>query len=100
MLFDLRPEAPADQSWSQAGCKNRKVLAVATLDSVYFYDTQQHAPIGFVQHAHYAPLTDLAWSPNGESLWMTSQDGYCSVISFDSGELGALFVTGERVYVG
>ena len=38
------------------------VFAVASMDSVYFYNTQQHTPFGYVTSIHYANLTDLTWS--------------------------------------
>ena len=37
------------------------VFAVATLDSVLLYDTQQAAPFAFVSNIHYAALTDITW---------------------------------------
>eukprot|EP00983_Pelagomonas_calceolata_P129838 1161640-Pelagomonas_calceolata.AAC.4 len=35
-----------------------------------------------------APITDLAWSADGCSLAVSSQDGYCSLAVFEPGELG------------
>ena len=37
------------------------VFAVATLDSVLLYDTQQKCPFGFVGNIHYAAISDLMW---------------------------------------
>jgi len=37
------------------------VFAVATLDSILLYDTQQKAPFGYIGNIHYAALTDVAW---------------------------------------
>lgn len=39
----------------------RMVYAVATLDSVYLYDTQQAGPLAMLGNLHYAPFTDLTW---------------------------------------
>lgn len=39
----------------------RMVYAVATLDAVYLYDTQQAGPICMFGNLHYAPFTDLSW---------------------------------------
>lgn len=88
----------------------RMVYAVATLDSVYLYDTQQAGPIAMFGNLHYAPFTDLTWcalplppslsraaltpdaprirSVDGQTLVISSQDGYCSVVAFEPGELG------------
>lgn len=39
----------------------RMVYAVATQDSVFLYDTQQHTPICIVSNLHCATFTDLTW---------------------------------------
>lgn len=70
------------------------VFAIATRSSVYFYDTQQKTPFACVSNIHYARLTDLAWSENGEILVVSSTDGFCSIIAFEKGELGEIF-TGD-----
>ncbi|XP_065057625.1 chromatin assembly factor 1 subunit B-like [Rhopilema esculentum] len=66
----------------------RMCYAVATLDSVVFYDTQHQYPFGFVSNVHYASLTDMTWSSDGRILVVSSLDGYCSIVSFKDGELG------------
>uniref|UniRef100_A0A060T4T3 ARAD1B02090p n=1 Tax=Blastobotrys adeninivorans TaxID=409370 RepID=A0A060T4T3_BLAAD len=69
----------------------RIIYAVATQDSVIVYDTQQTSPICVVSNLHYATFTDLTWSPDGNTLLMTSTDGFASVIVFEPGELGQLY---------
>ncbi|KAG7257274.1 hypothetical protein CRUP_003971 [Coryphaenoides rupestris] len=66
----------------------RMVLAVASEDSVYLYDTQQSLPFGLVSNIHYHTLSDLTWSGDGSFLAVSSTDGYCSFVSFSPGELG------------
>ncbi|KAJ3592355.1 hypothetical protein NHX12_007482 [Muraenolepis orangiensis] len=66
----------------------RMVLAVASEDSVYLYDTQQTLPFGLVANIHYHTLSDLTWSGDGSFLAVSSTDGYCSFVSFSPGELG------------
>lgn len=44
----------------------RMVYAVATLDIVYLYDTQQASPIAMFSNLHYAPFTDLTWYVHGD----------------------------------
>jgi chromatin assembly factor 1 subunit B len=66
----------------------RYIFAVASLDSVFIYDTQQTQPIYQMSNLHYATLNDLAWSNDGQMLIITSADGYCSVACFDRNELG------------
>ncbi|KAK4158805.1 WD40-repeat-containing domain protein [Cladorrhinum sp. PSN259] len=72
----------------------RMVYAVATQDSVLLYDTQQHTPICIVSNLHCATFTDLTWSSDGQTLLISSSDGFCSTLSFLPGELGTVY-TGE-----
>ncbi|KAK4048467.1 Chromatin assembly factor 1 subunit [Microbotryomycetes sp. JL221] len=66
----------------------RMVYAVATLDTVFLYDTQQAGPICMFGNLHYAPFTDMSWTPDGDTLVLSAQDGYCSIIAFEPSELG------------
>ncbi|KAI9690493.1 MAG: hypothetical protein M1822_009456 [Bathelium mastoideum] len=70
------------------GLPYRIVYGVATQDAVYVYDTQQQKPLCIVSNLHYATFTDLTWSSDGSILLMTSSDGFCSALTFTSGELG------------
>lgn len=73
------------------GTNNRRmVFAVATTHQVVLYDTEQDVPIGVCMELHYSQITDLAWSPSGNTLVVSSTDGYCSIIYFDDGELGTV----------
>jgi len=69
----------------------RLIYAVATQNAIMFYDTQQIAPFARVSNVHYTGLTDLTWSPCGTILLASSSDGYCSIITFTSGELGQVY---------
>lgn len=73
---------------SMIGLPYRMVFAVATHDVVWIYDTQQGGPLACFSNMHYAAFTDLTWSADGQTLMMSSSDGYCSVAVFDHGELG------------
>lgn len=37
------------------------VFAVATLNSLYIYDTESTSPIAVLAGLHYAPVTDITW---------------------------------------
>lgn len=39
----------------------RLIFAVATLNSVYIYDTESSEPIAVLAGVHYAAITDLSW---------------------------------------
>merc|ERR1719234_2156786 len=87
------PSSKADDpEWVKAGSlfalPYRLIYAVATQNAVMFYDTQQATPFGRVSNIHYTGLTDLAWSPCGNILVVSSSDGFCSVVTFEPGELG------------
>lgn len=74
------------QSWLDL--PYRIVFAIASLESVTVYDTQHTQPLALVSAFHMAGITDLAWSHDASALVVSSSDGYCSLISFDEGELG------------
>jgi chromatin assembly factor 1 subunit B len=69
----------------------RYIYAVATQDSLVLYDTQQTEPIAFMSKLHYATLSDIAWSSDGNNIMISSTDGFCSLVEFQGGELGEYF---------
>ncbi|WVF68167.1 hypothetical protein IAT40_002932 [Kwoniella sp. CBS 6097] len=74
----------------------RLLYAVACQDSVLLYDTQQASPIAIFKGLHYAGFTDVAWSPDGQALMLSSSDGYCSIVVFDPLELGTVHPTQQH----
>ncbi|CAL9000729.1 unnamed protein product [Prunus brigantina] len=85
LLFSLRGS-------NQSGffkLPHRIVFAVATLNSLYIYDTESVPPIAIFAGLHYAAITDIAWSPNAQYLGLSSQDGYCTLVEFENDELGS-----------
>ncbi|XP_062196758.1 chromatin assembly factor 1 subunit FAS2 homolog [Phragmites australis] len=66
----------------------RVVFAVATLNSLYVYDTESVPPILIHAGLHYAAITDIAWSSDAKYLAVSSRDGYCTIIEFENEELG------------
>ena len=64
------------------------VYAVATLDSVVIYDTASSLPLAAFCQLHYDTISDLAWSKDGKFLAVSSRDCFCSIITFDDGDLG------------
>ncbi|EDW71991.1 uncharacterized protein Dwil_GK10714 [Drosophila willistoni] len=75
----------------------RMIYAVATKNSVLFYDTQQQVPFGIVSNIHYTRLTDLTWSADGNVLIVSSTDGFCSLLTFEADELGERYEEMEVV---
>ncbi|CAK9820899.1 Chromatin assembly factor 1 subunit B [Anthophora plagiata] len=84
IYFELQKEGPMPI----VTLPYRMVFAVATQHSVIIYDTQQISPIAVISNIHYTRLTDITWSSDGRILIASSTDGYCSIISFQNGELG------------
>ncbi|XP_065107439.1 chromatin assembly factor 1 subunit B [Paramisgurnus dabryanus] len=92
VFFELRTKKAEDGSLKPVSnafnLPYRLVFAVASEDSIYFYDTQQTVPFGYVSNIHYHTLSDLSWSRDGSFLAVSSTDGYCSFVSFEEGEIG------------
>ncbi|KAI8807872.1 WD repeat protein Cac2 [Cladochytrium replicatum] len=88
----VRPQAtvctPACDQGFGALLPYRMVFAVASSEGINIYDTERPKPIAVVLNLHYSAITDLAWSPDGKILLVTSIDGFCSIIAFQNGELG------------
>ncbi|KAI0366545.1 WD40 repeat-like protein [Pilatotrama ljubarskyi] len=61
----------------------RMLYAVATMDTVMIYDTQQAGPVCLLTKLHYDEFTDMTWSPDGQCLMLSSRDGYCTIVVFD-----------------
>ncbi|KAK9950083.1 hypothetical protein M0R45_005587 [Rubus argutus] len=75
---------------------HRIVFAVATLNSLYIYDTESVPPIAILAGLHYAAITDIAWSPDAHYIALSSQDGYCTLIEFENDELGSPMYLSEE----
>ena len=86
VLFQLPPNA------KPSSLPYRSVFAVLTSDTVLLYDTHHSHPLAMARGLHYAGLTDAAWSEDGKTLFVTSSDGYVSILSFGNGELGDVYV--------
>ncbi|KAK9111331.1 hypothetical protein Scep_018850 [Stephania cephalantha] len=84
VIFSLRGSKPA----GLFKLSYRFVFAVATLNSLCIYDTENEAPIAVLAGLHYEAITDVAWSPDAKYLALSSQDGYCTLVEFGIGELG------------
>ena len=70
----------------------KSVFAVLTLDSVLVYDTHHDRPLAVARGLHYTGLTDCCWSQDGQNLIVCSTDGYISILSFEEGELGEVYI--------
>ncbi|XWS44741.1 hypothetical protein CRYUN_Cryun15aG0073400 [Craigia yunnanensis] len=66
----------------------RLVFAVATVNSLYIYDTESVPPVAILAGLHYAAISDIAWSYDARYLALSSQDGYCTLVELEKDELG------------
>ncbi|ODQ82284.1 hypothetical protein BABINDRAFT_158909 [Babjeviella inositovora NRRL Y-12698] len=66
----------------------RMVFAVITQDLVIVYDTQQRQPLGLVTNLHYSTFTDVSWNSKGDTIMISSTDGFCSAVVFEPETMG------------
>lgn len=93
VLFSFHPktEQKLDKDSKATGIFKlpyRLLFAVATLNSLFVYDTQSAYPLAVLAGIHYAAITDIAWSWDAKYLAVSSQDGFCTLVAFDHEELG------------
>lgn len=95
ILFKLPPNAKSSANTTLL--PYRSVFAVLTADTVLLYDTYHNHPLAMARGLHYAGLTDATWSTDGRTLFVTSSDGYVSILSFGAGELGDVYAPKVRI---
>lgn len=91
LLFQL-PPSNSNKNSNKNALPYRSIFAVLTIDTVLIYDTHHDRPLAMARGLHYAGLTDAAWSADGKTLFVTSSDGYISILSFAKEELGEVYV--------
>ncbi|KAL7270515.1 HIR complex subunit [Rhizina undulata] len=65
------------------------VIACAGQDrALSIWNTSNPRPLIITQDIAERPITDLAWTPDGRTLFSSSQDGTISCLRFDEGDLG------------
>ncbi|KAF9474836.1 WD40 repeat-like protein [Pholiota conissans] len=79
----IQSQSTTLQTGSMFALPYRMLFAVVTMDTVAIYDTQQASPLCLLTKLHYDEFTDMTWSPDGQSLILSSRDGYCTLIVFD-----------------
>ncbi|XP_071722189.1 chromatin assembly factor 1 subunit FAS2-like [Rutidosis leptorrhynchoides] len=85
VAFNLRGQTQARRFFK---LPHRLIFAVATLNSLYIYDTESTPPIAILAGLHYAAITDISWSFDAHYLALSSRDGYCTLLEFEKDELG------------
>ncbi|ODV98087.1 hypothetical protein PACTADRAFT_47907 [Pachysolen tannophilus NRRL Y-2460] len=65
------------------------VIATAGQDKkLAIWNTSRARPLFVADEICYKTVTDLAWSPNGDILYLSSLDGTITVVCFEENELG------------
>ena len=64
------------------------VFAVATISTLFVYDTLHKYPLLRVAGCHLATINDVCWSSDGQMLTMCSTDGYLTFVRFPDHSLG------------
>eukprot|EP01090_Pellita_catalonica_P012787 TRINITY_DN2864_c0_g1_i1.p1 TRINITY_DN2864_c0_g1~~TRINITY_DN2864_c0_g1_i1.p1 ORF type:complete len:396 (+),score=38.22 TRINITY_DN2864_c0_g1_i1:45-1232(+) len=88
--FQFKSEDPQDKQFDMS---HAMIYAVATLNSVLVYSTQNPVPLSRISDIHLAPITDLAWilSPENECrLAISSRDGFVTFAEFPKDHFGAV----------
>jgi hypothetical protein len=90
ILFELRKDATTHEACPKPLIKlpYRMIVAVLSTNAIMIYDTQHTHMLSIIRNQHCANLTDIAWSNDGLTLFVTSSDGFCSVVEFSDDELG------------
>lgn len=100
-FYELRKDCKINYS----GLPYRLIFAIMDKDSVKFYDSQSDIPFAYVDQIHYDFLYDLSWSPNGEIVVISSNEGFNSFIKFKKGTLGEVlketpeFVSNPELFI-
>ena len=100
ILFELQKNETGEihpAPWYQL--PYRIVFAVGTKSEVIIYDTQHASAIANISGYHLASITDLAWSPNSNTLIVSSRDAFCSIITFGQNEIGIPYVEHQDAMV-
>lgn len=76
----------------------RMRFAVASLDTVFIYDTESPFPEAVISGFHCEKISDIAWSGDGSLLFVSSIDGYASVVAFSSKDTGVPLPESDPAY--
>jgi protein HIRA/HIR1 len=90
-LFCSEPPPPASDIAGQENFAAAAVTVVACAGqdkTLSVWNTNSPRPFVVTQELAAKPISDLAWSPDGETIYFTSLDGTIACCMFAPGELG------------
>ncbi|KAI9829135.1 MAG: HIR complex subunit [Thelocarpon impressellum] len=96
-LFAKEPPAPANTERGFSTQHLVTVVACAGQDkALSVWNTSHPRPLVITQELAKKSISDLAWSPDGRSLFATSLDGSIIAVVFDEGDLGYIVASEEN----
>ncbi|GAB7348446.1 hypothetical protein MBLNU459_g6864t2 [Dothideomycetes sp. NU459] len=89
-MFCRAPPPPVDVNAKEYESEPAKtVVACAGQDkTLSVWNTSSSRPFVITQELAAKSISDLAWSPEGETIYLTSLDGTIAAVIFEPGELG------------
>jgi chromatin assembly factor 1 subunit B len=86
----IRYKLLEEENGSIFSLRYRMLFAVATQDSILIYDTQRLKCVAIVTGIHYAVITDVSWSGDGRSVFVSSNDGFISSVVLSKDIVGEI----------
>lgn len=89
-----------DQNGSANGNGGQLVTVIASAGqdkTLSIWNTNTSRPVVILQDLTGRSISDLAWTPDGQTIYACSLDGGVVVVKFDEGELGWVAQTEENV---
>ena len=89
-LFTQQPPSsvPRDAKGNLAGHMSTVIACAGQDKALSIWITTNPRPLVITQDLTVKSISDLAWTPDGKSLFLTSLDGSIVAVMFNAGELG------------
>ena len=96
-LFCRDPPPPINDAKDYVSPSTVTIVACAGQDkTLSVWNTSFPRPFVTTSELSHKAISDLAWSPDGEVLYLTSLDGTIAAVIFERGELGYPAPSGEH----
>ncbi|KAL9644074.1 hypothetical protein ABK040_005541 [Willaertia magna] len=75
----------------------KMVACASSKDEIIVFDTESETPLFRSQRLFAQSISDISWSNDGNSLFVTSQEGYMAIIKFEEGTFGERYDLSQNV---